>query len=206
MQPRQQEMLTKMRDILGDNFTTLRIVSYHLQEDFETDISRITCKLVDESRKDQPVTTIEGQGHGIVDSCFHAMLGALEAQYPSLSTISFKDFSVRGLMATRGERSGADAKAEVTLTVASSEGYDFDFTATSRSLGRAAIDATVQALNYFVNSEKAFIQIYRSLQHYRSTGRPDLVTKYQLLLGEMVQNTSYTQVIDQIRAQELKPR
>ena len=62
---------------------------------------------------------------------------------------------------------------------------------------------TPQEFSYFVNSEKAFIRIYNLLQHHRADGRTDLVTKYQLLLGQMVQNTSYTEVIEQIKAQEL---
>lgn len=198
----QEEMLEKMKDILGDDFTTLKISSYRLEEDFETDTARIQCKLV-QSPSPTPVLEIEGKGNGIVDACFHALMNALASEYSSLTTIQFKDFRVEGLMSTSRDTSGSDAQARVTLTVLSSDGYEFTFGATSLSTSRAAIIATLQAVEYFINSEKSFVQIYRCLEHYRSENRSDLVTKYQLLLGQMVQNTSYSEVIEQIKAKAL---
>jgi hypothetical protein len=201
MQARKAEMLDKMRDILGEDYVQLKIIAYRLEEDLETDKARIRCQLVDRGHPDG-LRQIEGEGCGLLDACFQGLLAALEVEYPSLKTISIRDFSVKGLMATRGEGAGSDAKAEVSLTVATSENHSFTFSVTSRSLARASVEVTLEAINYFVNSEKAFISTYRYLQHYRKEGRTDLVTKYQLLLGQMVQNTSYTEVIDQIKAQE----
>jgi hypothetical protein len=201
MQQRRAEILDKMRDILGEEYVTLKILSYRLEEDLETEHARISCQLVNGTQP-QAVRQVEGEGRGLLDACFHSLLNSLAEEYPSLKTISFKDFSVKGLMSTRDEDSGSDAEAEVALTVLSTEGHDFTFTTTSRSIARASVEVTLEAINYFINSEKAFIQTYRYLQHYRAEGRTDLVTKYQLLLGQMVQNTSYTEVIDQIKAEE----
>lgn len=202
MTHKKDEMLQKMRDILGEGFVVIQPVAYRLEEEFDTGTATIYCTL---SSSDRPgeVLNIEGRGTGLVDACFHGLMDQLAPQFPSLRTISFKEFSVRGLMASREDEQGSDAEAEVTLGVLSSEGYEFAFTARSRSLGRASVEATLAAVSYFVNSEKAFIRIYNLLDHYRSDGRTDLVTKYQLLLGQMVQNTSYTDVIAQIKAKEL---
>ncbi len=201
---KQSDMLEKMRDVLGEEYVVLKIVGYQLDEDFETSVARIHCKLVEESTHN--VTTIEGKGSGLVDACFHGLMGTLAETYPSLRTITFQDFLVKGIMATGEATALADAEAQVELTVASTEGYTFTFCATSRSLGRASIEATLQAVSYFVNSEKAFIRIYNILKHYREKGRTDLVTKYQLLLSQMVQNTSYTEVIEQIKTHELQAK
>lgn len=201
MQQRREEILDRMRDILGEEYVTLKILSYKLEEDLESEHARITCQLVNGTQP-QELRQIEGEGRGLLDACFQSLLNALAGQYASLKTISFKDFSIKGLMSTRDVTSGSDAKAEVALTVESTEGHEFTFTSTSRSIARASVEVTLEAINYFVNSEKAFIQTYRYLQHYRAEGRTDLVTKYQLLLGQMVQNTSYTEVIDQIKAEE----
>jgi hypothetical protein len=202
MKDKKNDMLEKMRDILGEGFVSIRPVAYRLEEEFETGKATIHCRLVTSDRPGE-VLSIDADGTGLVDACFHGLMDHLAAQFPSLTTITFKEFSVRGLMASREDEQGSDAEAEVTLGVLSSEGYDFTFTARSRSLGRASIEATLKAVTYFVNSEKAFIRIYNLLDHYRSEGRTDLVTKYQLLLGQMVQNTSYTEVIAQIKAKEL---
>ena len=199
---KKNEMLEKMRDILGEGFVSIRPVAYRLEEEFDTGAASIHCRLVSSDRPGE-VLNIEGRGTGLVDACIHGLMDHLAPQFPSLRTIRFKDFNVRGLMASREDEQGSDAEAEVTLSVLSSEGYEFSFTARSRSLGRASVEATLEAVTYFVNSEKAFIRIYTLLDHYRSEGRTDLVTKYQLLLGQMVQNTSYTEVIAQIKAKEL---
>lgn len=197
----QEEMLERMRDILGEDFLVLKAVAYQLEEDFDTGEARITCKVINVSENNE-VLSIKGQATGLVDACFNGMLDTFAEQYPSLRTISFNDFEVKGLMST-GDGASSNAEGEVSLTVLSSEDMAFTFKAQSRSIGRASVDATVAAVSYFINSERAFIRTYNSLQHYRQTGRPELVTKYQLLLGQMVQNTSYTEVIEQIKASEL---
>lgn len=201
MQHNREEMLDKMRDILGEDFLVLKAVAYQLEEDFETGTARLMCKLIQEGPDTQPLM-IEGEGAGLVDACFHGLLGSFAEHHPSLRSISFKDFTVKGLMST-GDGASSNAEGQVELTVLSSENIAFTFQAQSRSVGRASVDATIKAVSYFVNSERAFIRIYNVLNHYRKEGRADLVTKYQLLLGQMVQNTSYTEVIDQIKANEL---
>ena len=196
------ELIQQMHDILGDGFVVLRPVAYSIEEEFDTGATLLRCKLTSSDVPDGAIE-IEGHGIGMVDACFHALMDHLGHQFASLKTIQFKDFSVRALMSTHKDEQGSDAEAEVTLTVMSSEGHDFGFSARSRSVGRASIEATLEAVTYFVNSEKAFIRIYSLLKHYRTAGRVDLVTKYQLLLAQMVQNTSYTEVIAQIKNEEL---
>ncbi len=198
---KQEEMAEKMRDILGDKLLVLQAIAYQLDEDFDTNVARIKLKLVDVNDKNR-VVVVEGQGAGLVDACFNGLLGAFADEHPSIKSISFRNFTVKGLMST-GDTRRANADAEVELTVLSSENIEFRFTARSTSVGRASVGATLQAVSYFVNSERAFIHVYKVLQHYRSEGRPELVTKYQLLLAQMVQNTSYTEVIDKIKASEL---
>jgi len=150
------------------------------------------------------VIEVVGRGTGFIDALFHGLNDQLAREYPSLNSIQFSNFAVEGIMSTRTDQSGSDAEARVTLTVLSSENVQFDFSSTSRSVARASVDAVLQAVGYFVNSERAFIEIYNILQHYRSQNRADLVTKYQILLGQMVENTSYTEVIQQIRNKELR--
>jgi len=202
MQVDKDEMLAKMREILGDKFIVLTAAGYQVEESFDTNTTTITCPIKVGSTDEE--ITVHGEGSGILDAFFQGIKDALAQDYRSLESIEFHDFTVKGMMATRTAAAGSDAEALVELTVLSSEGVEFTFSATSRSITRASLAVTMQAVGYFVNSEKTFIEIYNILEHYRSKGRIDLVTKYQLLLTEMVRNTSYTEVIRQITDKELQ--
>ncbi|MEL6177626.1 MAG: alpha-isopropylmalate synthase regulatory domain-containing protein [Myxococcota bacterium] len=202
MYSKQDEMLAKVRDILADDFLVLSISSYQLSEDFDSGVARLTCS-VSNAVTEQTLFTVESEGTGIIDALFNGLKAKLAPQYSSLNSISFNDFSVQGIMSTSNAASGSDAEGQVELSVLSSEEHTFRFTATSRSISRASVEATLKAVGYFVNSERAFIQVYNILQHYRQESRTDLVTKYQLLLGQMVEISSYTEVIQQIKQKEL---
>ena len=50
-----------------------------------------------------------------------------------------------------------------------------------------------------MNSERAFIECFRALKSGREQRRQDLVERYTALMAELVKNTSYSEVIEQIR-------
>lgn len=202
MYHKQDSTFAKVRDVLGDSFLKLDIDSYRLEESFEQGMAKIECS-VHNAITQERLFVVEASGTGLVDALFNGIKNALASEYPSLRSITFGSFSVKGIMSTRNDASGSDAEALVELTVRSSEGTEFAFQGRSRSTGRASILATLEAASYFVNSERAFIEVHKALGHYRQSGRSDLVTKYQYLLAEIVEITSYTDVIAQIRKSEL---
>ena len=59
--------------------------------------------------------------------------------------------------------------------------------------------AVIAAVEYFVNAERAFITLYRSRQDARERNRDDLVTRYTEELAEVVESTSYAEVIETIK-------
>jgi hypothetical protein len=63
--------------------------------------------------------------------------------------------------------------------------------------------ATVAGVEYFVNSERTFVRLQEILEHYRKEGRAELVQKYTSLMSEVVENTSYSEVVERIRRQSL---
>ena len=85
-----------------------------------------------------------------------------------------------------------------------SEGNLFEFERQGRSLVATAVLVVVEALEHFVNSERAFISVYKALQDARERGRSDLVQTYTAQLTELVRTTSYTQVIERIKAETLR--
>ena len=89
--------------------------------------------------------------------------------------------------------------AVVTVGMSNSSGCHFEFQHESRSVTRSSIEATLLAVEYFVNSECAFIECFRALKSAKEQRRQDLVERYTSLMSELVKNTSYSEVIEQIR-------
>jgi len=190
-------MLALMKEVLQDDFLELEVLGYDLHEDFERGQTNIACKIRDMHTGD--VSVIEGRGVGIIDAFFHGLLDRMSRDYPSLETISIDKFSVSAKLGSAREQSRADAVCEVVIGIRNDKGNHFEFENESRSVTRAGINSTLLAAEYFVNSERAFVHAYRSLKSSKEQNRQDLVNRYTDLLAQLVRNTSYSEVIEQIR-------
>lgn len=193
----QARILELIRDLLGNDLFRLSVVSFDLHEDFEREDSRIACTV---RYPDSSTQVIEGQGVGFIDAFFNGLLERLSRDYPSIQTIVIDRFHVASKVSPGARRSGSDALASVTMGIRNSRGSSFEFVSESRSVTRSGIDATLRAAEYFVNSELAFKRAYRALVDARDRRRQDLVAKYTDLMAQLVKNTSYSDVIEQIRA------
>ena len=197
---KQERSLRLMKEILKERFLDLAMVGYEMREDFDANEARIVCRVRDVRTGE--TQTIEGQGVGIIDAFFHGLKARLADRYKSLETIRFTGFTVKGKMDTGRGPASSDALAEVTLGVRNSNGAEFAFTHASRSITRSGLEATLSAAEYFVNSEVAFLAIHDALRDARAKRREDLVTTYTAMLAVLVENTSYSDVLEQKR-QEL---
>ncbi len=196
----QERMLGITREILGEDWMHLEVVGYDLHEDFHREQTRIACKIRD--NKTNEVKVIEGSGVGLIDAFFHALLDRLSDRYPSLETISIDKFSVTAKIGSGSAiNQEFDALATVTLGIRNSNEVHFEFTHESRSVTRSGIEAALRAAEYFVNSERAFIEAYHALKSSREGGRQDLIERYTSMMSQLVKNTSYSEVIEQIRSE-----
>ena len=64
-------------------------------------------------------------------------------------------------------------------------------------------DGLLDTVEYFVNTERTYIRLFRALEHYRKEGRSDLIDKYTSLLSVVVRNTSYEEVSERIKNGEI---
>jgi hypothetical protein len=199
VETKQARSLALMKEILKGDFFDLTLVGYEIREDFETGETRMACRVRDSHTGD--VQTIEGQGVGLIDAFFHGLKARLADRYRSLESIRFVRFLVKGKMDTGHDPASTDAMAEVTLGVRNSYGNEFDFRHSSRSVMRSGLEATLSAAEYFVNSELAFVTIHRALQDAKAKRREDMVNKYTHMLSSLVENTSYSEVLEQMRKQ-----
>jgi hypothetical protein len=194
---KQERCLALMKEVLKEKFLDLSMVNYELREDFDANDARIVCRVRDVRTGE--TQAIEGHGVGIIDAFFHGLKARLAGKYRSLETIRFCGFKVKGKMDTGRDPASSDALAEVTLGICNSYGMEFAFTHASRSVMRSGLEATLSAAEYFVNSEVAFLTIHDALRDARAKHREDLVTKYTAMLAVLVENTSYSDLLEQRR-------
>lgn len=198
--PLQTQALQTMREVLSDEFRTLEVRRYGLEEDFRDGHCTIRCEVVESPGERE--FEVNARGVGMLDAFFSALRDRYQGEFPSLSSIRFSSFSVRGLMGDAHAEQATDAQAEATVGVTNSSGREFEFTSLSPSVSLSSIEAVLAAVEYFVNSEQAYVRIYKALQHHRTSGRPEMVARYTKLLSEMVRNTSYSSAVERLQAQE----
>lgn len=198
---RHRATLDRIKDVLKEEFLSAEIIDYQLTERVA---EHTPCEVVIRLRhsNDEAVQTIKGTGVGMVDAVYHGLMAHYAQTYESLQTIQITQFGVTTKMETSEEK-GFDAVGVVSLTLANSEGNTFEFEQQGRSVVAATIEITVEALEFFVNSERAFKRIYRALCDAKARNRADLVQAFTGTLAQLVNTTSYAQVIERIKSEML---
>jgi hypothetical protein len=182
------------REILRDNYVHFHLERLELVE--EENAVRVRARLVRPGTSD--AKDIEGQGVGVVDAFFDGVMARFAGEYPSLKTIAVSDFKMEsGFDEAQGRRS--DALAVAKLRVKNSEGVEFEFMRRTPSVTRSAVRAALDALTFFINSERAYVQLQLALQDAKERRRSDLVEKYRSQMGILVHATSYSDVIEKLR-------
>lgn len=188
-----------IKQVLGEDYLNLDVVHYRLSEEIGAPDG---CQVAVRLRHAAGEIDIEGRGVGFIDAVYHGLVAHYAQAFQSLKTIQFTGFEVTGKMDT-GHQQGLDAEALVTLKVQNSEKHDFVFMAEGRSTVACTLEAVISAVEFFVNSERAFRQVHRALEDARSRNRADLIQSYTAKLAELVNTTSYSEVIERIRRESL---
>lgn len=187
--PGQEKMSALIQDLLGEDYLRLEVRGHALEEDLVEGVSRVRLSLFDPRSGTE--REVHGKGVGLVDAAFDALFGILAAEYASLTHIRFVSFSVLGAVGTGARGSQSDSEGTTRLEVANQVGRVFVFEDSSRSVAASCIRVTVDALEYFVNSERAFFRVRSFLEDAKAKGRPDLVDRYTHVLTDLVRNSSY---------------
>ena len=188
----EHELLIKR--VLGTNYLQLSLLKLSIEE---TPGSGATVKL-SVSEGDQHVE-VEGKGVGVVDGFYAALLDRYGREYQSLKSIELSQFTVAADIETKHNQAGVDAVGRVTLDVTNSEGHHFTFSDASRSVTTSIARAVLSCVQYFVNAERAFLTLHNARRDALARGREDLVARYTAEMAEVVESTSYAEVIANIR-------
>lgn len=183
-----------IRRVLGSNYLELGLVKLSIVEEAENGTAvKLTVKEADQT------VEVEGKGVGVVDAVYTALLGRYAREYQSLDTIQLVAFHLAADIQTKKEQAGVDAVGRLTLDVANSEGKLFSFSDASRSITTSAARAVLACVQYFVNAERAFLTLHNARRDAMARGREDLVSRYTAEMAEVVESTSYAEVIANIR-------
>ncbi len=182
-----------IRRILGANFLELKLSRLVIEE-----IDGGSAVKVSVLEGDQPVE-VEGKGVGVVDALYAGLLDRYAREYQSLKSLQLTGFRVAADIETKKAQAGVDAIARVSLDVSNSEGSHFSFTDASRSVTTSTARAVLAMVQYFVNAERAFLTLHKARRDALARGREDLVARYTAEMAEVVESTSYAEVIANIR-------
>ena len=186
-----------IREVLQEDYIELEVKKYVIKEVMDASLCSVSVEmkpLVSGAK----AATVLGEGVGFVDALYSGLVNHYAAEYPSLSTITFTGFEIDANMGS-SRRQGADAECAVTLVVRNTEEREFRFEDKGRSLVAASFRVVVEAAQYFINSERAYISVYRALCDARERSRPDLIERYTGRLAQLVTTTSYSEVIERIK-------
>lgn len=189
------------REVLGDNYVHFTLGRLEVTEDPNApDGERVslTCQLARSGNGGE--VALEGRGVGLIDAFFDGMMRAYAEEYPSLKTLAVSDFAVTSRFdGAQGRRS--DARAHASLEITNSQEQAYTFVTETPSLTRSAARVSLDALTFFINSERAYIQLHLALMDAKERRRSDLVTKYRTQMSTLVSATSYSEVIERIKAE-----
>ena len=183
-----------IKRILGANYLTLGVGKLTIDEDPGTG-STVKVSV----NEGEQAVEVEGKGVGVVDALYSGLLGRYAREYESLKTIQLVGFHVAADIETKKAQAGVDAVGKVTLDVTNSEGRHFTFTDASRSVTTSTARAVLACVQYFVNAERAFLTLFNARRDALARGREDLVARYTAEMAEVVESTSYAEVIAKAR-------
>lgn len=179
-----------IRRVLGGNYLPLVLTRLTIDED-----AGATANANVKLKEGDTVVEVDGSGVGVVDAIYNGLLARYSREYPSLKTIQIVGFQVSADMGSKKRHDGVDAVGKVSLDVTNSDGRHFTFTDASRSVLTSSARAVLACVEYFVNAERAFLTLHNARRDAAARGREDLVSRYTAELAEIVEATSYVDVV-----------
>ncbi len=187
------------KEILHESYRSFDV---ELLEVSETDHVNVKVSLRRQPEND--LVVVEGNGVGLIDAFFEGAMKAWANEFPSLKGISVSDFRVgAGFDQARGRRS--DALAVATLRVKNAHEIDFTFEQRTPSVTRSSVRVAMDAFTFFINAERAWVQLTLAVQDATERRRSDLVARYRQQMSTLVNATSYSEVSEKLRIDRFAP-
>lgn len=177
-----EENLDLIKKVLGKSYSEINVKSISVLDDLDSETCDIVLKL-------SSGITVEARGVGIVDAIFSGLKSYFSGEFRSLSEIELTKFFAKA------KSEGTGSEVEVELIIKNSYNKSFVFVDNSNSLITSSTRVSVAVVEYFVNAEKAFFQVFNALNDARDRNREDLVNRFESELSLLVENTSYSDLL-----------
>lgn len=198
---RAEQVLKLAREVLGQSLIEIQIVGLKLIENFESSSAKLEAKLVELSEAKPKKKTVNGQGVGLVDACFDALIRSYNESFCSLDSISIVDFSVSAHLDRASQRK-SDAKITALLRVKNSLDHEYAFQSTTTSISHSSVCVVQGSIAFFINAELAYARLYKALADAKARARHDLIDRYQNQMATLVHATSYEKLVARLRNEQ----
>ena len=197
--PRVREVAEIVNEILGASQVCLTLIHLALDEDIPTQKAKVSATIEIEREEDCRQVEIEGTGVGLLDAFFDGLVSFFSMEYASLKTISVVDFQVQfGAEETHGRNSDADARA--ILRVQNADDLEYEFAQQTPSVTYSSALAAINVVNFFINSEMAYVRMHLALNDALERRRSDLVETFRSKMAVLVHATSYSEVVKRLES------
>lgn len=166
---------------------SLHLNSFQLFE--KEGVAEITLNIL-ENNED---LSISGNGVGLVDAGFNALMEHYGTTYTSLSTIQLSDLYFQ---VDHKSSAGLSLKSKTLMKLEfrnDSKDKTF-FSERTTSIGFTGVSVLVKAFEFYVNCELLFKRLKFLIGDADARGRGDVASKYRYELSKVVEVTSYKSV------------
>ena len=200
--PRVSEVATIVNEILGPDQVCLTLVHLSLDEDIPTHKAVVTATIEIEKHEETRSVDLEGRGVGLLDAFFEGLVSFFSREYASLTTISIADYQVKLGDATDLEGRNSDVDATAVLKVRNADEKEYEFAQKTPSVTYSSALAAINVVNFFINSEMAYVRMHLAIKDATERRRSDLVEKYRGKMAVLVHATSYSEVVARLDQEE----
>jgi len=180
------EMVSVVKEVLAGDYWALNINNLSIEEDLCKKTTRISCQvhLNDES------FVVEEVGRGPIDALFNGLKDNLKKSYLSFHGLNFYEFSISGDVGVPS--SDMSSEVECTLSISSvNVQKPLIYRCRDASINRAAICVVLNAVEYYVNSERAMRKLKKWAKDAQNRNRADLLQKNVLKMSKLLEGVSY---------------
>lgn len=193
-----QQVSQLAQEVLGTNFVYLTTNHLELTEDFLSKTASIQATLCQRVSGEEKSFVVSGSGVGLVDAFFEGLLHAFSGEYVSLNQVAILDFSLTTKLSSLKD-SHTDAIVTATLRVRNSDRHEYTFSYHSSSVSQSSIGVIDDVTQFFINSERAYTQLYFALQDAKQRSRTDLIDRYQIQMATLLKATSYKEIVQRLQ-------
>lgn len=157
--------------------------------------------LEEQAGRIETITLPEVEASGFVDCVFEGLQLKYSSLYPSLKNIRLANLTVNPIIKYGRKGTGSDSFTDVVLRVEVKKRASADFATKSRSLAFSSFVATLSAFQFYINCEKCFLSLSRTIEDAQKRNRADIIESCKMRLSALTEVNSYSdcQVTRQVK-------